>query len=258
MKKLQKILTPRVTTMLFVLAALLLGTSAIGGTRAAMIDESDTYRARIEMHQIGVSLQESGDGTNWTTVGRRDYVANSKDDWTTENAPLLGEEWQKLNGITEKEPVKLGQTYTEGLRVVNSGDINEYVRVSVYKYWYKMEGDQKVKLTNLDPDLIKLNFVTGNGWRISTIPGDNTAERTVLYYDPLLAANGGTSAPFTDTLTIDPDVQLKIKAYEVTEGNTIRTEYEYDGICFGIKAVVDAVQDHNADDAKLSSWGVIG
>ena len=258
MKKLKKILTPRVTAMLFVLAALLLGTSAIGGTRAALSEQSDTYRARIEMPDIGVSLQESGDnGANWTTVGRRDYVANSKDDWSTVSEPLLGEAWQELNGITEKEPVKLGKTYPEGLRVVNSGTIDEYVRVSVYQYWYKMEGGDQVKLTNLDPSLIKLNFVTGNGWRISTIPGDNTKERTVLYYDPLLASGAATPA-FTDTLTIDPDVQLKIKAYEVTEGNTIRTEYEYDGICFGIKAVVDAVQDHNADDAKLSSWGVIG
>lgn len=257
MKKLQKFLTPRVTTMLFVLAALLLGTSAIGGTRAAMIDESDTYRAQIEMLRIGVSLQESGDGENWTTVSRRDYVENSRDQWTTEQRDLLGKEWQELNGITEKEPVKLGQTYTEGLRVVNSGAIDEYVRVSVYKYWYKQEGDQKVKLTNLSPDLINLNFVTGNGWRISTIPGDNTDERTVLYYDPLLTS-GAASAPFTDTLTISPDVQLKIKSYEVTEGNVIKTEYEYNGICFGIKAVVDAVQDHNATDAKFSSWGVVG
>ena len=254
MKKLKKFLTPGVTAVLFVLAVLLLGTSAVNGTRAALTYRSETYTAQIEMFDIGVTLQESN-GEEWYDVSWRNYVANSNDDWDEDEGVLLGERWQQANDISEEAPIKLGMTYPEGLRVRNSGTIDQYVRVSVYKYWYDAETGKK--LPALDPKLIDLHFVTGNGWSIDE--SSSTDERTVLYYSPKLPANAGgasISEPFTDTLTVSPDVQLGIKSHEEVQGNVIKTVYEYNGIRFEIKAVVDAVQDHNAPDAKLSSWGV--
>jgi hypothetical protein len=39
------------------------------------------------------------------------------------------------------------------------------------------------------------------------------------------------------------------------DGKTITTSYDYDGWQFCIEAAVDAVQDHNAEDAIKSAWG---
>ena len=36
---------------------------------------------------------------------------------------------------------------------------------------------------------------------------------------------------------------------------TIRTSYEYNGAQFCVEAKVDAVQEHNAQDAVWSAWG---
>ena len=36
---------------------------------------------------------------------------------------------------------------------------------------------------------------------------------------------------------------------------TITTAYDYDGLQFCVEASVDAVQEHNAEDAILSAWG---
>ena len=42
-----------------------------------------------------------------------------------------------------------------------------------------------------------------------------------------------------------------------TNGNytTITTTYDYDGVSFRIEVEVDAVQEHNAEDAIWSAWG---
>ena len=36
---------------------------------------------------------------------------------------------------------------------------------------------------------------------------------------------------------------------------TITTTYDYDGLQFCVEASVDALQEHNAEDAILSAWG---
>ena len=36
---------------------------------------------------------------------------------------------------------------------------------------------------------------------------------------------------------------------------TITTTFDYDGVKFCVEARVDAVQDHNAEDAIWSAWG---
>lgn len=84
----------------------------------------------------------------------------------------------------------------------------------------------------------------------------STNERTVLYYNKLLASQSETPL-FADKLTISGDVASRVKETRETSGKytTITTVYEYDGAQFCIEAKVDAVQEHNAQDAIWSSWG---
>ena len=52
------------------------------------------------------------------------------------------------------EKLILGKGYEERLSVRNSGTIEEYVRVMIYRYWEK-DGTEG-KLTDLSPDFIDL------------------------------------------------------------------------------------------------------
>ena len=88
--------------------------------------------------------------------------------------------------LKEGETLTLGKHYQEQLKVKNTGTINQYVRVSIYKYWLDAEGN---KLRDLSPDLINLNLVNvGTDWMEDE--GARTRERTVLYYSKLLYAEG--------------------------------------------------------------------
>ena len=226
MKKAKKILTSPVTTIAaFVLAAGLLLFSSVGGARAALTYFSDDYSSDIRLEEIGVTLLENGAG-------------------------VRGELLTGL--IPEGESLKFGKAYPEVLSVQNSGAINEYVRVSIYKYWTDEDGE---KLTTLSPDLIGLILANvGSGW---ILDGEaSTSERTVLYYSGLLGTGESTPA-FTDTLTIDGDIAGRVRQTSVSSGGytTITTIYEYDGARFCVEAKVDAVQEHNAQDAIWSAWG---
>lgn len=237
MKKLSKLITsPAVTVTAFVLAAALLLFSTIGGTRAALTYYSDAYTSRLATYDIGVSLVENG-----TTVASRNYSSAGDGSWSTQDGSLL------QNMIPEGETLHVGQKYDEALAVANTGSINEYVRVSIVRYWLDSDGN---KVRTLTPDLIDLNM-PGNGWVID--PEASTDERCVLYYTSLVEA-GGVTAPLSDTLKIDSAVVNKVTQTESGRG-TIVTTYDYDGVQFVIEANVDAVQEHNAEDAILSAWG---
>lgn len=239
MGKIKKFLTsPRVTLGAFVLAAGLLLFSSIGGARAALAYYSDNYVSRVAMQNIGVTLLENG-----TAVASRDYGSEADGQWEDTGAGvLLG------TMLADGETVKPGKTYPEDLRVQNTGDINQYVRVSIYKYWLDKDGN---KLPELSPDLIELNLTNiGSDWLEDTAA--KTEERTVLYYSKVLS-DGATSAPFADTLTINKMIATKVR--QETEGNIIKTVYAYDGAEFCVEARVDAVQDHNGEDAIWSAWG---
>lgn len=206
MKKLFR--SPITSIALFVVAAGLLVFSSIGGIRAALNIFSEDYIAQIKLDEIQVALTENG-------IIKEGYDVLLK------------------NLIPEKESLVLGRAYSERLGVRNVGAIDEYVRVYVYHYW-KINGEKAV---NLDPSLIDLHFVTGQGWTIDEAA--STTERTVLYYDAGLLPVGADSSDFTDTLTIK--VGANTKAYEGAEA--------------WIEAVVDSVQNHNGGDAVTSVWG---
>lgn len=239
-KKIRKILaSPAVTLSAFVLAAGLLLFSSIGGARAALTYYSDTYASSVELSEIGIQLLENG------TVAAGDL--------------LLPE---------VEEEVKLGKTYREELAVRNSGDINQYVRATVYKYWLVPEegslpGDGTegedagnwVKSQELGPDLIELHLTEGSGWVVDSAA--STPERTMLYYGRVLKSGedgaGETTPLFADTLTIAGRTAQIVK--QETVDGAVKTTYAYDGARFCIEVRVDAVQEHNAEAAIWSAWG---
>lgn len=231
----------RLPLVLFVLAAVLLLTSALGSAQAALTYFSEEYDAAIALPDIGITLVENGTG-----VSTRDYTG-SDDVWTTTHGELLA------NMLAEGESLELGHTYDEVLAVTNSGNIDEYVRVKVYRYWTDADGQ---KLTNLDPALIDLHWVNTDGAWVEDVSA-RTSERSIFYYTSVLGVDE-TTVPLTDTLTVSEALARKVtRTFEKTaEGTVVTTTYDYDGVKFVIEAEADAVQTHNAEDAITSAWGV--
>ena len=230
-----------ITYGLLVTAAILLLGSAIGSTQAALTFYSQNYTAEITISQIGVSLMENG-----TVVSSRDYnenqwnVSTNKEGSSTSGALLQ-------NMLKDGEKLALNQKYDEVLKVKNSGSIDEYVRVRVYRYWTDKNNR---KVTTLSPDLIDLNLTNEGKWVKNP---ESTRECVELYYKGILPA-GSESETFADTIRIDG--QVAAEATVETKGNVITTVYKYDGVDFHLDVEVDAVQTHNAQDAIKSAWGV--
>lgn len=250
MAKFKKFITsPKGTLATFILAVALLLFSSIGGARAALTYYSDNYVSRVQMYNIGVTLEErNGKGAEWKSVSWRNYDSNNSDgSWDESRGQLL------TGMLGKDEELKIGKKYAEELRVHNTGRINQYVRVSIYKYWIDKDGN---KLRNLSPDLIKLNLTNiGTDWLLDK--ESSTHERTVLYYSKLLNQGDETSL-FADSLTIDGMVATKVTQQSSANDKgltTITTTYDYDGTQFCVEANVDAVQEHNAQDAIWSAWG---
>ena len=80
--------------------------------------------------------------------------------------------------LGEGEKLALNKKYEEKLAVRNTGEIDEYVRVRIYKYWTEADSDKK--LNTLSPGLIKLNLTHEGEW---VNPDGDTSDRecTVLY-----------------------------------------------------------------------------
>ena len=239
MKKFKDFLgKPVVTATLFALAVLLLVSGTVGGTRAALNIQSEYYNSEVEVLDIGVALIElDADGKYQEVSGK--------------NA-LMGENTPIGKAVKTESKIYVGRSYPETLAVRNTADINEYVRVAVYKYWLDENGN---KFPEMDSKWIKLGFVTDGKWSIDD--GSTTEERTVLYYADYIEP-GQETTPFMNSIIIDPDATLKITKTEVVEGNVkkISWTYDYNGKQFCIEAYVDSVQDHNAVVAKTSAWGV--
>lgn len=230
----------RLTYLMLAAAVLLLLGSTVGSTRAALTYYSDNYVAKITVSQIGVSLLENGE-----VVSSRDYNDNAwkvttNKDGDSVNGSLLADLLQP------EEKLALNKKYDEKLTVKNSGSIDEYVRVRIYRYW--MKDGQKV--TTLSPDLIDLNLINSGRWIKNPM---ETAECVELFYKGILKT-GMETEPFADTVRIDGS--LAQEATIETKGDIVTTVYKYDGVEFHIDVEVDAVQTHNAKDAIKSAWGV--
>lgn len=233
------------TLVLLAVAVVLLAGSAIGSTRAALTYFSENYAAQMNTPKIGVALLENGE-----------EVANDSDE---EVANDSDEEVKSLlTGLTEDgAKFQLGREYKEELAVRNTGTIDQYVRVTIYKYWMTPETEEQesVKDTTLSPSYIDLQMAEGNGWIEDA--GARTTERSVWYYTEPLAV-GATTPALSDTIQIDNAVASKVsESTAMEDGKQVTTTvYAYDGYTFQVKAEVDAVQNHNAQAAIKSAWGV--
>ena len=218
MKKL--LTTPLAIAVLLVLAVGLIGYGGINAVAAAPRIQSNLFGAEVELTDISTSLVETNAGHEKKTVASADVTE-----------PLL----EGLVPAGEIFPA--GAAYAEELAVPNDGDIPQYVRVTVFRYWT----DDNGKDVSLDPGLIDIAWNEGP-WVIDTAA--STDERVVLYYQSILAP-GDTSEALTKSVTVSPNVLAAM-----TEG-----EYRYDGVTFHVKARVDAVQDHNGTQAMTGAWG---
>lgn len=271
MKKIRDIIaSPVSTVILFVVAAGLLLFSTIGGVRAAYIAYSETYGGQIKMYDIGVSLYErcQGDKDGARKVAYRNYIQNSQD------------KWDEHEGIGELVPVDMflgegselipGKSYKEELFVENSGTIDEYVRVSIYKYWLTPDGNKTSVGKNgkttqdLSPAMIDLHLTNTDSWLEDK--DARTDERIVVYYNKVLSAGESLEdVPLSDTLAIGAIYDNNGNIVESVTDNyvktvsedkkTITTTYTYDGWRFCLEARVDAVQSHNIKEGAKSVWG---
>jgi len=258
--------SPMGTLFMFMLAVLFLMTGTIGGVRAApqIFNENSGYGG-IQLDAIGVSLYEKTENNAAEKVGSRDYSRDysndntSKEDFANGGTHVL---LAKLLGSDDQ--IQLGRKYNEQLYVKNTGNIPEFVRVTIYKYWTDSSGNKTEATDKLSPDLIDLHLVTGGEWIVDTRPGSRTRERTVLYRTSVLNPNAESDI-FADTLTLDSRiidlVDVKTSTTTTTsDGKTITESITWlaeDGYQFWIEVEVDAVQNHNAKDAVRSAWGLM-
>ncbi len=252
---------PVISAVAAIAAIGLLAFAGIGGVRAAL-RASDEYRSQISMEHIGVTLLENGD-----PVATRNYNSQAKDgSWTgTASGKLLANMLKSKTDEKKTENLVLGKRYPEALTVQNSGKVNSYVRISIYRYWLDEKGKKSEEARKIDPGLIHLYLGEGdkaldlddksvtnyNGWIKDT--GATTKERTVLYYSGLVNAGDATAA-VVDHIAIDNSIAEKASVKK--EGNTITTTYDFDGKRFCLEVTADAIQEHNAADAMESAWGI--
>ena len=243
MKKLKEFLgKPLVTGALFAVALALLLIGSIGGTRAALTIQSEYYNSEVEVLNIGVALIElDADGKYQEVSGKNALMG--------ENTPI-GKAVKIEN--SESKKFYVGKKYPETLAVRNTADIDEYVRVAVYKYWLDENGN---KFPEMDSQWIELGFVTTGNWSIDA--ESTTEERTVLYYSEPIAP-GEDTTEFLESVSINKQATKKITKTETVEGNVTKISwtYDYNGKQFCLEVYVDSVQDHNPDTAKVSAWGV--
>ena len=105
----------QITGLMLVVAIALLLCSGITGARSALVT-SDEYDVTATTQTLSVALLENGTEVSEDTALLTDILGKDK---------TLG----------------VGKVYDEELVVKNTGTIEQYARVSVYKYW--KDGDDK-------------------------------------------------------------------------------------------------------------------
>ena len=225
-KNLPRRMTKR-TAALTVIALLLFAIGGVVGVRAALDMTSEDYLAEFELANLDVILMENG-------VGVTDL------------------DYKLLTGIEQN--LRPGFVYKEELTAKNNGSTKMYLRINLRKYWRDPDGN---KTTTLDPSMIHLTYGNGDynttNWRIN--PDETTAERTSYYYYRALKS-GEVTEPLVDGFSVDSQLVNKNNITVEQKGNTFTYSYLYNGYRACIEADVQGLQDHNADDAIESLWGV--
>lgn len=214
----------------FAAAAVLIVTGGISVARAAPKIRSEYFGMQIELTDIETALVENGQ------IVEGDNVLLGYDTFLKPNGLQAPSSDGDDAGVVPN--FVLGKAYKEIISVRNVGRTDEYVRLTLRKYWV----DESGKRVNLDPSLIELHLVDGSGWTLDEAA--STPERLVLYYDSILAAGSDTPAA-TDTFTIGSSI-LSCVTDEVND---------YQNVNVRIEAEVDAVQTHSGEEAMRSVWG---
>ena len=167
-----------------------------------------------------------------------------------------GKECQGGNGIIDfysNQPLILGKKYQEEVVVKNSGEIDMYTRIVIYKYFVDSSGN---RLTSYSPDILNIHLANSD-WLVDE--SANTQERKVLYYSKIVHKNEVTSNAI-DYIMLDPTDMLdniQFKKQEGQEGQTIISQYNYSKENkMVIEMKVEAVQTHSAVNAIKDAWNV--
>ena len=261
MKKIRR--SPVVAGLLFLLAVVLLFAGSVGGTQAALQIYSSDYISAFELDHIGITLYENG-----TPVSFRNYGDAAASGFTEKQDGDL-----VLKTLEDDPSFQIGRKYPFVITCKNTGTIDHYLRVTVYKYWVQVGEGEKfglkgwfhglssdtVKQLDNDkhnPATIHLGYNGSEGYNSSAWakdPDSSTAERDVYYYTGILPV-GGETAPLFDTLWVDSSVAKSV--ITETVGSLTTYTYAYDGYGFVVQAEADAVQTHNARAAIRSAWGL--
>lgn len=261
MKKIRR--SPVVAGLLFLLAVVLLFAGSVGGTQAALQIYSSDYISAFELDHIGITLYENG-----TPVSFRNYGDAAASGFTEKQDGDL-----VLKTLEDDPSFQIGRKYPFVITCKNTGTIDHYLRVTVYKYWVQVGEGEKFGLKGwfhglssnteklLDeekhsPATIHLGYNGSEGYNTSAWakdPDSSTAERDVYYYTGILPV-GGETAPLFDTLWVDSSVAKSV--ITETVGSLTTYTYAYDGYGFVVQTEADAVQTHNAKAAIRSAWGL--
>ena len=149
------------TTALIVAAVLLLAGGGVAGTRAALNIQSELYRAHFYLNHLQVHLLENGKDV---CGGHNDLDGSGK--VTGNLATSLG-----FMSISEPGSVEPGMQYDERIAARNGNTVDEFVRLTIRKYWvqtekakdgtYTIKTDEEgnpVKVSNMDPAWIHLTY----------------------------------------------------------------------------------------------------
>ena len=196
------------------IAGLMLSFTTVQGARAALNEKSDNYDSTLTMKTIGVEI-----------VDKEENV---------------------IDTVLNVDNMSLGTPMETYAAVKNTGEIEEYVRVVVYKYW-TTNGEKDI---TLDPFYITL-LSNSSKWIEDT--SAQTKERSIFYYSEPLGSEEVTES-FLSGVLVSSDI--KKCATAVKDGNTITVTYDYDGKGIQLEIEADGVQAHNYQDAAKSAWGV--
>lgn len=209
---------------------------AVSPARSALTYFSGDYVAEIQQTHIGVALTEN-------------------DQLVAENGCLIANPETLLKRPTAENPNNVdsfmipGEVYDERLSVQNrSSDMDEYVRLTVRKYWAEGEKpaegqpDNRVKTDRLNPALIQLRFDDDAARYWVRSEAECTPEREVFYYKTVLAKGQAAAWPAVTGISIDPAIE--------------EAQEDYSRCWLALEAQVDSVQVNNAIDAAKSAWGI--
>ncbi len=260
--------SPIIYILLLCLALGSLAFTTVSAVRATPSTQSELYTANMNTSRIGVTLQEkTPDSDEWNDVAYRNFDGSGAWD------PAKGE---KGTPVFSGLQLSAGDEYLDDFRVLNSGTIDEYVRVIVYKYWLAEDpqDEQMEKDLSLDARYIQVLYSDSGNWLKDTVY--STSEKEIWYYAlPLAAAKEAqddtpaVEAEFSDVLIkglmLDGEIKKAYTADEivdvvededgVTTYTTITYDYAYNGRSFKIILEVDGVQARHGQDAITSAWG---